>query len=72
MEIWMKPLADGSKAVGLFNREEGEMTMTLNFKEIGVTGPARLRDLWAHKDLGTFTDSFTTRVPQHGVLMLKV
>jgi alpha-galactosidase len=72
LEIWMKPLADGSKAVGMFNRNEHEMTMTLNFKDIGIAGSAKLRDLWAHKDLGTFTGSYTTRVPRHGVIMLKV
>jgi alpha-galactosidase len=72
MEIWMKPLADGSKAVGMFNREEHEMTVTLNFSDIGITGPAKLRDLWAHKDLGTFTGSYTATVPRHSVMMLLV
>lgn len=72
LEIWMKPLADGSKAVGLFNRDEHEMTMTLNFKDIGITHPARVRDLWAHKDLDTLKGNFTTSVPRHGVVMLKV
>ena len=71
-EIWMKPLAGGVKAVGMFNREGHEMKMTLRFKEVGITGPAKLRDLWAHKDLGSFTGSYTTRVPRHGVVMLKV
>jgi len=72
LEIWMKPLADGSKAVGLFNRDEHEMTMTLNFKDIGITRPAKVRDLWAHKDLDTFKGNFTTSVPRHGVVMLRV
>ena len=72
LEIWVKPLADGSKAVGLFNRDEHEMTMTLNFKDIGITRPAKVRDLWAHKDLDTFKGNFTTSVPRHGVVMLLV
>lgn len=72
MEIWMKPLADGRKAVGMFNREKRPMTMTLKLKDIGVTGSAKLRDLWAHKDLGSFTGSYTTRVPGHGVVLLRV
>ena len=71
MEIWIKPLADGGKAVGMFNREEHEMTMTLRFKDIGISGPAKLRDLWAHKDLGTLEGSYTTSVPRHGVVVLK-
>lgn len=72
LEIWVKPLADGSKAVGLFNRENHSMTMTLNLKTIGITGPAKLRDLWAHKNLGSFVGSYTTTVPRHGVALLRV
>jgi alpha-galactosidase len=72
LEIWMKRLADGAKAVGMFNRDEHAMTMTLSFKDIGATGPVTLRDIWADKNLGTFAQSFTTEVPKHGVVMLKV
>jgi alpha-galactosidase len=72
LEIWMKPLADGSKAVGLFNREEHEMTTTLGLNDIGVSGPVRVRDLWAHRNLGVFTGTYMSTVPAHGVVMLKV
>jgi len=72
LEIWAKPLADGSSAVGLFNRGESELKMTLDFKIIGVSGAAKLRDLWKHQDLGTAQDSYTASVPKHGVVLLKV
>jgi alpha-galactosidase len=72
LEIWMKPLADGSKAVGLFNRGEGAASMTAHFKDVGVGESARVRDLWAHKDLGTFKESFTAEVPRHGVVMVRI
>ena len=71
LEIWMKPLADGSKAVGLFNRDEHEMTIALKFKEIGMTGPVKLRDLWAHQDLGVFNGSFTATLPRHSTVLLR-
>jgi len=73
LEVWMKPLADGSKAVGLFNR--GDYTpaaMTLYFKDIKVGDNAEVRDLWLHKDLGTFEGSFSATVPPHGVVLVKV
>ena len=70
-EVWMKPLADGSIAVGLFNRGESQDPMTLNFGDLGLTGSVSLRDLWNHKDLGSFTDHFTVQVPRHGVVLLK-
>ncbi|MGC9223351.1 MAG: glycoside hydrolase family 27 protein [Terracidiphilus sp.] len=72
VEIWMKPLAGHSIAVGLFNRDEQKMTITLHFRDIGVNGSAELRDLWTHRDLGSFKDSYTTVVQRHGVVMLRV
>lgn len=72
LEIWARPLADGSQAVGLFNRGESSLLMTLEMKQLGVTGTVHLRDLLDHKDLGTATGSYTTQVPVHGVVMLKI
>jgi alpha-galactosidase len=71
LEIWMKPLTDGSKAVGLFNSDWGSMPMTVNFREIGLGTSVTVRDLWAHKDLGVFHENFTASVPKHGVVMIK-
>ncbi len=72
LEIWAKPLADQSQAVGLFNRSEAALKMTLDFKAIGFSGPAKVRDLWEHKDIGTVQDSYTVEVPKHGVVLVKV
>jgi alpha-galactosidase len=71
LEIWVKPLADG-QAVGLFNRSESDMKMTLDLSAIGISGSAKLRDLWTRKDLGAVEHSYTADVPKHGVVMLKV
>jgi alpha-galactosidase len=72
LEVWMKPLTGGAKAVGLFNTDWGPMPIRVDFREIGVQGSAAVRDLWAHRDLGTFQNSFTAKVPKHGVLMIKI
>ena len=72
LEIWAKRLADGSEAVGLFNRGESELKITFDFKTIGISGQAKLRDLWLHKDVGVAEDSYTATVPKHGVVMLRV
>jgi alpha-galactosidase len=72
LEIWVKPLADGSQAVGLFNRSEAAINIQLDSKLIGAQPSAKLRDLLDHKDLGALKDSYTTEVPAHGVVMLKV
>lgn len=72
LEVWAKPLADGSYAVGLFNRGESPNPVTLELKDIGIHGSAKIRDLWAHRDLGSFTGTYTATVPRHGVVMLKL
>jgi alpha-galactosidase len=72
LEIWVKPLADGSQAVGLFNRSESATKMTLDFKSIGAPASAKLRDLLDHKDLGTIQNSYSADVPTHGAVLVKV
>jgi alpha-galactosidase len=72
LEVWVKPLADGSKAVGLFNRGESIMPATAYFRDVGVGDTASVRDLWEKSDLGMFRSSFTAQVPTHGVVMIKV
>jgi alpha-galactosidase len=72
LEVWVKPLADGSKAVGLFNRGESTMPVTAHFRDVGVGDTALVRDLWEKSDLGVFKTHFTAQVPTHGVVMIKV
>jgi alpha-galactosidase len=72
LEVWMKLLADGGRAVGLFNRGESAMPVTAFFRDLGVGERATVRDLWARKDLGVIKASYTTTVPKHGVVMIKV
>jgi alpha-galactosidase len=72
LEVWMKPLADGSKAVGLFNRGWGAMPVTVDFRSIGLGDSAAVRDLWSRTDLATFKQEYTATVPPHGVVMINV
>jgi alpha-galactosidase len=72
LEIWTRPLADGSLAVGLFNRTEAALKMTVDFKSIGAPAAAKVRDLWAGKELGTLSGSYSSVVPKHGVVFLKI
>jgi alpha-galactosidase len=71
-EVWMKPMADGSKVVGLFNRQRTPEQMTVDFSQIDVFGDATVRDLWLKKDLGSFDDNFSAYVPSHGVVLVKI
>jgi alpha-glucosidase len=73
-ERWIGQLPDGSWAVALFNRKDGPGTRTksIDFAAVlGLTGPAAVRDLWAHKDLGPMTSYRVTLAP-HGSVLLSV
>ncbi|HTJ29254.1 MAG TPA: glycoside hydrolase family 27 protein [Acidobacteriaceae bacterium] len=70
--VMMKPMSDGSKVVGFFNREQGVVSVTLRLSDIGINGAAEIRDLWERKDLGSFHESFTTDVPEHGTVLVRI
>lgn len=72
IEIVVKQLADGSAAVGLFNRAETAQVATLRFPDIGKTGEHVVRDLWRQVDIGEVTDEFHANVPAHGVILVKL
>ena len=40
--------------------------ISVSFADIGFTGRVKVRDLWSHKNLGTFTDTFTQQINSHG------
>jgi alpha-galactosidase len=71
-EIWMRPLADGSKAIGIFNRFDWPQTIEINFREFGYKGSVKARDIWAGKDLAGLTGLYKAHVPSHGVVLLRV
>jgi len=70
--VYGKDLADRSKAVGLFNLGEGDVTVKVNWSDLGLKGRKHVRDLWRQKDLGKFRDSFQATVPRHGVVLIRV
>lgn len=70
--VMVKPLKDGSRAVGLFNREQGNVHIAVDFSKIGLHENASVRDLWQRKNLGTFHRNFSAEVPEHGVVLVRI
>ena len=73
-DIFVRPLADGGVAVAMTNRGKDTQNITLNWSDAGLA-PGRsvlIRDLWQHKDLGTFQGSFAAPVPSHGTVMIRL
>jgi alpha-galactosidase len=74
LEVWARQLADGSRAVALLNRGTAESKISVTWSDIGYPDylPASVRDLWAMKDLGKSTGSFSSSVASHGVVMVRI
>ena len=72
IEIWARPLADGSKAVGIFNRQDRPLSATVDFAKLGFASGGSARDLWLGKDMGKLGSKYSAMIPAHGVLFLKV
>ena len=74
LEVWVKQLHDGSRAVVLFNRGGSGAEISASWEDLGYPSrlPAVVRDLWNKKDLGVFTGKFNALVASHGVVMLRI
>jgi alpha-galactosidase len=73
IEIWAKPLHDGGRALGLFNRGEAKATASLTWAEAGFSArPSSVRDLWQHSDLAVAEPGLSASVPAHGVVAVLV
>jgi alpha-galactosidase len=86
VQIWLKPLLDGSLAVGLCNTDgfaqtpqsyfrwgdEKAKSFGFEFNQTGLSGTWKVRDVWRQKDLGEFSESFNTTIPFHGVALLRM
>jgi alpha-galactosidase len=70
--ILVKPLDDGSVAVGLFNLTRAPRSISIEWKELGLSGKQTVRDLWRQRDVGLFSDFFPAQVPGHGVTMVRM
>jgi len=71
-EIWAKNMEDGSKAVGLFNRSRREKNLFVKWEQLGITGDYVVRDLWRQTTLGVYSGAFASKVPGHGVVLLRL
>ena len=70
--IWIRELANKEWAIGLMNRSDEPIKVTVKFADFCKETHFNLRDLFKHKDLGAFDNEFTSdEIPPHGILMLR-
>jgi alpha-galactosidase len=71
-EIWTKPLSDGATAVAVFNRGKDEAKVSVKWADLGIVKKKAARDLWLSRDVDARGLEYSTTVPVHGVVMLRV
>ncbi len=71
-EVWMKPMANGARAVVLLNRDTAAARVRATATELGLTpGAHAVRDLWRHADLGELPQ-IVADLPGHSAAMYLV
>jgi alpha-galactosidase len=72
LEVWARPLADGSTAVALFNRGTSSAEVVAKFDELGLHGKQAVRDLWRQKDVDAVSHEVKATVLPHSAEMFKL
>jgi len=72
VELWVRPLYDGSIAVSFFNRGQVPAQGVAQWAALGIKAKPMVRDLWLRKDLGRFDKRIEVQVPPHGAVMLRI
>lgn len=75
LQVWAKRIngkQSADRAVVLLNRTNRPATMSVKWSELDLTGPAKVRDLWSHTDMGEMDFAYIIEVPAHGASVVKV
>jgi len=72
LEAWVRPLADGAVAVGLFNRDEAAATVRVGWEQLGLERGWQVRDLWRGLPLEGAAAAWAGVVPRHGVQLFRL
>jgi hypothetical protein len=71
-QVYYTRNTDGSYTVALFNLGPWTSNVTVHWRDLGIVGPAKVRDLWARNPLGTINGSFSASLPSHGSRLLRI
>lgn len=71
-QVWVKELADGSRAIGLFNLAQEPQEISVSWDKVGLKGAQNVRDVWRQQDLGAQSEKFSVTVPRHGAYLIRV
>lgn len=71
-EVWARPLADGSVAVGLLNAGLVPMEIGFDLEKAGLLGQWKVRDVWRQKDEPPATGLYAKNVFGHATHVVRL
>jgi len=71
-DVWVKPLADGSFALGLVNRDMKDSEVAADLVALGFEGSWKVRDCWRQADEGVVTGRYAKGVPGHATHLVRL
>ncbi|MBA3975508.1 MAG: hypothetical protein C0504_14980 [Candidatus Solibacter sp.] len=72
IEVWVRPLVRGAFAVAAFNNGQRPAHADLVWKELGIPGQPRVRDVLNQQDLGRIHAGFAVKLPAGGAALFRV
>ena len=72
LQVWVSDLGNGRYYVALFNMNATRTVAEWSWRQMGISGALRVRDLWTHKELGPSFGNHVTVLPGHATQLLLV
>jgi alpha-galactosidase len=74
LEVWKKPLADGSLVLALLNRGSSRAEISFTAGEIGLLNSHKgvIRDVWKQEAICDFKKDYSETVVAHGTSLLRI
>ncbi len=72
LEIWQKPMEDGSFIIALLNASDDTLSSNVNILNFELPHlPVTITDLWAKQPVRFPEGDISISIPSHGVMILK-
>jgi len=72
VEVWRKPLYDGTAAIAFFNRDEEVADVNIPWAELQLTGHESIRDCWRQQDLPKQSVGLNVQVQPHSAELFRI
>ena len=72
--IWIsEEPGTGAKYVAMFNLNDGNARkISVSWKELGLAGKLKVRNLWTKKTIGKFENEYSAEVEAHGCVLVRI